>query len=62
MGVLFGALIMASLLNGMTLLAVSPEYKLIVRGLVLALAVCLTRAWRATSAPDLSTKSYPGRL
>jgi D-xylose transport system permease protein len=40
-GVLFGALIMASLLNGMTLLAVSPEYKLIVRGLVLALAVWL---------------------
>jgi D-xylose transport system permease protein len=41
LGVLFGALIMASLLNGMTLLAVSPEYKLIVRGLVLALAVWL---------------------
>ena len=40
-GVLFGALIMASLLNGMTLLAVSPEFKLIVRGVVLALAVWL---------------------
>jgi D-xylose transport system permease protein len=38
-GVLFGALIMAALLNGMTLLAVSPEYKYIARGLVLALAV-----------------------
>ena len=38
-GVLFGALIMASLLNGMTLLAVSPEIKFIARGLVLALAV-----------------------
>ena len=38
-GVLFGALIMASLLNGMTLLAVSPEVKFIARGLVLALAV-----------------------
>ena len=38
-GVLFGALIMASLLNGMTLMAVSPEIKLIARGLVLAIAV-----------------------
>lgn len=40
-GVLFGALIMASLLNGMTLMAVSPETKYIARGLVLALAVWL---------------------
>jgi len=39
LGTLFGALIMASLLNGMTLLAVSPELKFIVRGLVLAFAV-----------------------
>ena len=38
-GVLFGALIMTALLNGMTLLAMSPEFKLIARGLVLALAV-----------------------
>ncbi len=38
-GVLFGALIMTSLLNGMTLLAVSPELKFIARGAVLALAV-----------------------
>ncbi len=38
-GVLFGALIMATLLNGMTLLAVSPELKYIARGGVLALAV-----------------------
>lgn len=41
LGVLFGALIMASLLNGMTLMAVSPEAKYIARGLVLALAVWL---------------------
>jgi D-xylose transport system permease protein len=40
-GVLFGALIMASLLNGMTLMAVSPEAKYIARGVVLALAVWL---------------------
>jgi D-xylose transport system permease protein len=40
-GVLFGALIMASLINGMTLMAVSPETKYIARGLVLALAVWL---------------------
>jgi len=40
-GVLFGALIMASLLNGMTLMAVSPEIKYIARGAVLALAVWL---------------------
>jgi D-xylose transport system permease protein len=39
LGVLFGALIMASLLNGMTLMAVSPEIKYIARGSVLALAV-----------------------
>lgn len=38
-GVLFGALIMTALLNGMTLLAVSPELKFIARGAVLALAV-----------------------
>jgi D-xylose transport system permease protein len=39
LGVLFGALIMVSLLNGMTLLAVSPEFKFIARGAVLSLAV-----------------------
>jgi D-xylose transport system permease protein len=38
-GVLFGALIMAVLLNGMTLMAVSPEHKLIARGLILGFAV-----------------------
>jgi len=38
-GVLFGALIMCVLLNGMTLLALSPEMKFIARGVVLALAV-----------------------
>lgn len=41
LGVLFGALIMASLLNGMTLLAVAPEFKFIARGLVLSSAVWL---------------------
>ena len=41
LGVLFGALIMASLLNGMTLMAVSPEAKYIARGSVLAFAVWL---------------------
>ncbi len=39
LGVLFGALIMASLLNGMTLMAVSPELKFVARGTVLVLAV-----------------------
>jgi D-xylose transport system permease protein len=39
LGVLFGSLIMASLLNGLTLMAVSPEIKFIARGVVLALAV-----------------------
>lgn len=38
-GVLFGALIMTALLNGMTLIAVPPELKFIARGGVLALAV-----------------------
>lgn len=38
-GVLMGALVMTSLLNGMTLMAVSPELKFIARGSVLALAV-----------------------
>jgi D-xylose transport system permease protein len=41
LGVVFGSLIMASLLNGMTLMAVSPEVKMIARGTVLALAVWL---------------------
>lgn len=39
LGVLFGALLMACLLNGMTLMAVSPEFKYIARGTVLTLAV-----------------------
>ncbi len=39
LGVLFGALIMASLLNGMTLLAVPPEIKFVARGAALVLAV-----------------------
>jgi len=39
LGVLFGTLIMACLLNGMTLMAVPPEYKYITRGMVLSLAV-----------------------
>jgi D-xylose transport system permease protein len=39
--VLFGELIMATLLNGMTLLAVAPEIKYVARGLVLTLAVWL---------------------
>ncbi|MBI4623708.1 MAG: ATPase [Verrucomicrobia bacterium] len=38
-GVIFGALIMTALLNGMTLLAVAPESKFIARGVVLTLAV-----------------------
>jgi len=38
-GVIFGALVMTALLNGMTLLAVSPEAKFIARGIVLTLAV-----------------------
>ena len=40
-GVLLGALIMTVLLNGMTLLAVTPEMKFIARGTVLAVAVWL---------------------
>jgi D-xylose transport system permease protein len=40
-GVLFGALLMACLLNGMTLLSIEPADKLKVRGLVLLLAVWL---------------------
>jgi D-xylose transport system permease protein len=40
-GVLFGALIMAALLNGMTLMSVPPDEKLIVRGAVLLGAVWL---------------------
>ena len=41
LGTLLGALVMASLLNGMTLLALAPELKLIVRGVVLVLAVVM---------------------
>ncbi len=45
-GVLFGALLMAVVLNGMTLLAVSPELKQIARGVVLAVAVWMDVAFR----------------
>jgi D-xylose transport system permease protein len=41
LGVLFGSLVMVSLLNGMTLMAVAPEIKFIARGVVLSLAVWL---------------------
>lgn len=36
---IIGALLIATLMNGLTLMAVSPELKFIARGLVLALAV-----------------------
>jgi D-xylose transport system permease protein len=39
LGVLFGSLIMACLINGMVLLEVQPEHKLMARGIVLILAV-----------------------
>lgn len=39
LGVLFGALIMACLINGLTLMAVAPEIKYIARGAVLIAAV-----------------------
>ena len=39
LGVIFGSLIMASLINGMTLMSVRIEYNYIARGAVLALAV-----------------------
>ena len=49
-GVLFGALIMCVLLNGMTLLALSPEMKFIARGVVLAAAVWMdVRLSRSTA-------------
>ena len=41
LGVLFGALIIASLVNGMDMMSVGPENKYIARGVVLALAVWL---------------------
>jgi len=50
-GVLFGALIMATLLNGMTLLAISPESKFIARGLVLSLAVWMDVRLSRRSGP-----------
>ncbi len=49
-GVLFGALIMACLINGMTLLAVKPEAKFIARGLVLVLAVWMDMRMARTGA------------
>lgn len=41
MGVIFGSLIMASLINGMTLMGLEPWIKFVARGSVLALAVLL---------------------
>ena len=49
-GVLFGALIMACLINGMTLLSVKPEAKFIARGLVLVLAVWMDMRMARTGA------------
>jgi len=49
LGALMGGLIMASLLNGMTLLAVAPEIKLIIRGTVLVVAVLLDVRFRQGS-------------
>jgi D-xylose transport system permease protein len=49
-GVLFGALIMAVLLNGMTLMAVDPQVKMIARGVVLVAAVWLDVRWRGRGA------------
>jgi hypothetical protein len=56
-GVIFGALIMAALLNGMTLLAVAPEVKFIARGAAPALgglAGCETRRGNARVEVPLS--------
>ena len=39
LGTLFGSAVMATLLNGMTLLAITPEWKLIARGTALVAAV-----------------------
>jgi len=50
LGVVFGSLIMVSLLNGMTLMAVSPEIKMIARGTALALAVWLDVRLAANTA------------
>lgn len=51
MGVLFGALIMACLINGLTLMAVAPEVKFIARGAVLIAAVWMdVRLSRSASA------------
>lgn len=49
-GVLLGALLMATLLSGMALLAVPPEARFIARGLVLALAAWLDVRLGARSA------------
>lgn len=50
LGVLFGALIMTTLLNGMSLMSVAPEDKLVVRGLVLLAAVWMdVRLSRSTA-------------
>lgn len=49
-GVIFGALLMTTLLNGMTLLAVSPEAKFIARGVVLTIAVWLDVGFRSTKS------------
>jgi D-xylose transport system permease protein len=53
-GVLFGALVMTALLNGMTLMAVSPELKFIARGTILTLAVWLDVALTRASGSQLS--------
>jgi D-xylose transport system permease protein len=50
LGTLFGSAVMASLLNAMTLLAIAPEIKYIVRGAVLVSAVLFSLRFANDSA------------
>ncbi len=68
LGTMSGALIMASLLNGVTLMAVAPEWKLIIRGLVLVLAVWMDvrlkdrgLSWTAPSSCKIAAWPTSGR-
>ena len=53
MGVLFGALIITTLIKGMKLMGAPPEIEYIARGMVLALAVWMDVRQTAAGASDI---------
>ena len=62
LGTLFGSAVMATLLNGMTLLAITPEWKLIARGTALVAAVLFDVQGSASDDLESSNRDGEARL